>query len=285
MSLLISYVSAYSRIRLRVDRLERRTCLPMITGQPQATENSECSPFVPESFMWTMLSRSVAVMLVTTPITLAAISLGDACSTDHDHLDASTGKFASDCDDTAFCSGSTNATCQPRACRRDEFPFGFENATAIPPLCKDGMYCPDEGSGCKALLDVGQPCQSDRDEQCAPPPNWQDLASSWNANGSVCLKSSCMSALPYSDIRDDMLTATLQVCEHDFGSTMLAGRCHVPGWTPQQHNHAAQLSDTPVLLSCRIWCLRSNQGHWASLRVERRVSIGSHRFKFLSTCR
>ncbi|TFK78224.1 hypothetical protein K466DRAFT_507635, partial [Polyporus arcularius HHB13444] len=114
-----------------------------------------------------------------------------ACSTNHDRLDAITGKLYSDCDDTAFCSGSTNATCQPRVCRRDEFPFGFGNATAVPTLCKDGTYCPDEGSGCKALVGVGLPCQVDRDEQCAPPPNWQDIASSWNNNGSVCLKSIC----------------------------------------------------------------------------------------------
>ncbi|KAI0697841.1 hypothetical protein C8T65DRAFT_743046 [Cerioporus squamosus] len=140
-----------------------------------------------------MFSVPIAILVVLTsvPFSSADVPIGAACSTDHDHLDVVSGKFYSDCDDTAFCSGPTNATCQPRACRRDEFPFGFENATAIPPLCKDGMYCPDEGSGCKALVAAGLSCQVDRDEQCAPPPNWQSIASSWNNNGSVCLKSTC----------------------------------------------------------------------------------------------
>lgn len=138
-----------------------------------------------------MLPLTVLAALATAHLSSAAVSVGAACSTDHDRLDAVSGKFSSDCDDTAFCSASTNATCQTRACRRDEFPFGFENASAIPPLCKNGTYCPDEGSGCKALVGVGLPCQVDRDEQCAPPPNWQDIASSWNNNGSVCLQSTC----------------------------------------------------------------------------------------------
>ncbi|RPD59062.1 hypothetical protein L226DRAFT_465648 [Lentinus tigrinus ALCF2SS1-7] len=140
-----------------------------------------------------MHSYPSSVVFASAPSSLA-VSIGDACSTDHDRLDARTGKFSSDCDSTAFCSGSTNATCQPRACRRDEFLFGFGNATAMPPLCKAGTYCPDEGSGCTALVAVGQPCQVDRDEQCAPPPNWQEVASNWNNNGSICLKSACMYA-------------------------------------------------------------------------------------------
>ncbi|KAI0730758.1 hypothetical protein C8Q76DRAFT_716026 [Earliella scabrosa] len=145
--------------------------------------------------MCTMASHRALVSLFASsiPIVFAGVSIGQSCSTDNDRLDASTGKFSSDCDDTGFCSGAVNGTCQPRRCRRDEFPFGFEsvNATGIPPLCKGGTFCPDEGSGCTPLVDVGQPCQIDRDEQCAPPPDADELASEWNNGGAVCLKGVC----------------------------------------------------------------------------------------------
>ena len=124
------------------------------------------------------------------------ITLGTACTTENDRLDTATGKFSSDSDDASFCSGvgGTNGTCQPRECRRDEFPFGFANAT-VPPLCPRESYCPDEGSGCRPLVAAGQPCQEGRDDQCAPPGSWQELASGLNANGSLCLNSVCMYVL------------------------------------------------------------------------------------------
>ncbi|KAI0675798.1 hypothetical protein C8Q78DRAFT_1006622 [Trametes maxima] len=119
-------------------------------------------------------------------------SLGGPCSTDNDRLDSTSHKFLSDCDETTFCSGAANATCQPRLCRRDEFPFGFNaNVTALPTLCQNGTFCPDEGSGCRPLLPVGGACQMDRDDQCAPPEDWQVLASNQNFNGSLCLRSTC----------------------------------------------------------------------------------------------
>lgn len=62
----------------------------------------------------------------------------------------------------------------------------------VPPLCARGQFCPDEGSGCRALAAVGTPCQAGRDEQCAPPGDWAELAGGLNVNGSVCLKSVCM---------------------------------------------------------------------------------------------
>ena len=122
------------------------------------------------------------------------ITLGTACTTENDRLDTATGKFSSDCDDASFCSGigGTNGTCQPRECSRDEFPFGFTNVTMpIPPLCARGAFCPDEGSGCRPLAAVGTPCEAGRDEQCAPPTDWAELAGWLNANGSLCLKSVC----------------------------------------------------------------------------------------------
>ena len=116
---------------------------------------------------------------------------GGPCSADNNHLDAASHKFISECTDQTFCSHSTNGTCIPRQCRRDEFPFGYGDHP-FPPLCNRGSFCPDEGSGCKSLAAVGEPCQMNRDEQCAPPSDWMELASSRNFNGSICLHSTCM---------------------------------------------------------------------------------------------
>ncbi|KAI0955589.1 hypothetical protein AcV7_006215 [Taiwanofungus camphoratus] len=126
------------------------------------------------------------------------VSQGGACSLSDDHLDAASHKFMSDCNDQTFCSTPTNltsdGTCQPRLCRRDEFPFGYGPGDSLPSLCPRNSFCPDEGSGCKALLTAGQPCQFNRDDQCAPPPDWEDLANNQNFNGSLCLQSTCMYA-------------------------------------------------------------------------------------------
>ncbi|KDQ24232.1 hypothetical protein PLEOSDRAFT_685, partial [Pleurotus ostreatus PC15] len=100
------------------------------------------------------------------------------CSPAHDHLDLISHKFVSQCSDLTFCrtgGEGGNGTCVPRLCRRDEFPFGYDREEDIygvdvqpdlPPMCAQGMYCPDEGSGCKSVLTPGQKCQMGRDEQC-----------------------------------------------------------------------------------------------------------------------
>ncbi|KAJ7759343.1 hypothetical protein DFH07DRAFT_957958 [Mycena maculata] len=118
------------------------------------------------------------------------------CSSNNNHLDPASKKLVSDCTDQTFCSGAdpSNATCVPRQCRRDEFPFGFSAGEAIPPLCARGTFCPDEGSGCRALVPAGSPCELNRDEQCIAPPDWAHLASTQNFNGSICLQSVCMYA-------------------------------------------------------------------------------------------
>ncbi|KIY71733.1 hypothetical protein CYLTODRAFT_345337 [Cylindrobasidium torrendii FP15055 ss-10] len=94
-----------------------------------------------------------------------------ACSTSNDRLDPATLKFKSDCDDKTFCSAPTNGTCFPRTCRRDEYPFGYSAEDTIPALCSPGLFCPDEGSGCRPLISPGGTCQRHRDEQCAPAPD------------------------------------------------------------------------------------------------------------------
>ncbi|KIM80388.1 hypothetical protein PILCRDRAFT_73344 [Piloderma croceum F 1598] len=113
------------------------------------------------------------------------------CSSDNDHQDPATHRLLTECMDKAFCSAPVNGTCVSKQCARDEYPFGYTQGEIVPPLCPRGTFCPDEGSGCKALVAIGQSCQLDRDEQCAPPPNWSYLASGLNFNGSLCLKGKC----------------------------------------------------------------------------------------------
>lgn len=114
------------------------------------------------------------------------------CSSNNTIFDPSTHKLVSQCSDHTFCSAPINGMCIPRLCRRDEFPFGYGPSEAPPPLCPQGSFCPDDGSGCLPLVSVGAPCEPNRDEQCSPPLDWQDLASFQNYNGSICLKSTCM---------------------------------------------------------------------------------------------
>ena len=119
--------------------------------------------------------------------------LGINCSASNNHLDPSTHKFITECPATTFCSAPEGGSCIPKLCRRDEFPFEFASGDIpVPPMCEKGTFCPDEGSGCEVLSAVGEPCQLNRDEQCAPPVDWLELASTQNFNGSLCLNSICM---------------------------------------------------------------------------------------------
>jgi hypothetical protein len=139
-----------------------------------------------------LFTRAVIVASLIPAILSGSVTEGQTCSTDNNHLDPSTHKLLTDCDDKTFCPSSGNATCQPKQCRRDEFPFGYGLQDILPPLCADGTFCPDEGNGCQSLATAGQPCEMNRDEQCAPPKNAGDLDSSQNANGAICLQSTCM---------------------------------------------------------------------------------------------
>jgi len=117
-------------------------------------------------------------------------ALGKACSSTSNRLDPRTRTFISDCDTQTFCSGTTNGTCIPRQCRREEFPTGYGVGQTVPALCPLGSFCPDEGDACRPLVAVGGPCQFNRDDQCAPP-NIPGLADYHNFDGSICLRSIC----------------------------------------------------------------------------------------------
>jgi hypothetical protein len=117
-------------------------------------------------------------------------ALGKACLTTSNRLDPRTRRFTSDCDAQTFCSGNVNGTCISRQCRREECPSGYGTNQTIPVLCPAGSFCPDEGDACRPLVPVGQPCQFNRDDECAPP-NTPELADYHNFDGSVCLHSIC----------------------------------------------------------------------------------------------
>ncbi|KAH9913953.1 uncharacterized protein BXZ73DRAFT_55192 [Epithele typhae] len=156
------------------------------------------------------------------------VALGSYCSTTNNRIDPSSGHFSGECGDTRFCSGPTNGTCQPRLCRRDEFPFGFDRGTVLPPLCKNGTFCPDEGSGCKPLLSVGETCQYDRDDQCAPPTPAKShvLAGLRNAEEAVCLKAKCMHA--NGTLGHPCVLDTAMYSDGEFTNTILRHNCQAP---------------------------------------------------------
>lgn len=137
------------------------------------------------------------IILYGVLVIAGSVPEGGACTTDDDHIDPSSQRFLSDCDEKTFCSAQTNGTCKPKLCRRDEFPFGFQIGDVLPPLCPRGFFCPDQGSGCQELTLVGRPCQLNRDDQCAPSPEFASFSSNQNFNGSLCLQSICTCAMSF----------------------------------------------------------------------------------------
>ncbi|KAG1734736.1 uncharacterized protein EDB91DRAFT_1146585 [Suillus paluster] len=119
---------------------------------------------------------------------------GQNCSVSNNRLEIGTYQFHSDCDTQTYCS--SQGTCELKGCRKDQYPFGYAPDAELPPKCPSGQFCPDEGDGCQPWLPVGSACQLNRDDQCEPPPNWQDLDDTSkygrNVNGSVCLNNVCM---------------------------------------------------------------------------------------------
>jgi len=119
---------------------------------------------------------------------------GQPCNVGNSRLQIGTYQFWDECNVLTFCSEKD--ICEPKRCRKDEYPFGFPRNSEFPPKCPKGQFCPDEGSDCQPLLRVDSPCQLNRDDQCQPPPNFKELADTsgrgLNSNGSVCLNYVCM---------------------------------------------------------------------------------------------
>ncbi|KAJ3523185.1 hypothetical protein NM688_g8768 [Phlebia brevispora] len=145
-------------------------------------------------------------MILLLPFTLLSLSwtsfvyagsvkYGEACSLEHQRLELGTYQFMTDCDSMTFCNST--GQCDWKGCRRDEFPLGYDNTTVpLPPKCDTGSFCPDEEDACQPVLAVGSPCQLNRDDECAGPSNYKELADTsgygLNVNGSVCLNNVCM---------------------------------------------------------------------------------------------
>lgn len=149
-------------------------------------------PSVTSCLPITLILTVSSFILSSTPV-LADDVFGEECSTSNNRLQVGTYQFASDCDTTTYCA--SNGTCAHRGCRKDVFPFGYSDSNDYPPLCESNQFCPDEGDACQDLLAVGSDCQLNRDDECAPPDDWRELADSkygLNVNGSVCLNNKCM---------------------------------------------------------------------------------------------
>lgn len=146
-----------------------------------------------------LLSLPVAVLSVAN----STDTNTDTCNPSHNGLATGTLQYNSDCNATTWCD---SGTCRSKGCRRDEFPLGYASGDSQgsgksidpPPKCLVDEFCPDEGSQCAPKIQVGQPCQFDRDDSCIGPDNFVDLRDTTgrglNVNGSICLNFACQFA-------------------------------------------------------------------------------------------
>ncbi|KAF9260237.1 hypothetical protein L218DRAFT_932835 [Marasmius fiardii PR-910] len=170
--------------------------------------------------------------------------LGESCSGSNDHLDPHSHRLVTDCSDHYYCTAPQNGMCEPRNCRRDEFPFGYSEQDTLPPMCRSGMFCPDEGSGCRAQVEPGEACQTNRDDQCAPAPNWKDLQSEQNSMGSICLGSVCMYTNATLNQPCILETNTYITVVHGqtYNNRIVRDNCRFPQYYCDPGRNACQLS-------------------------------------------
>ncbi|KAF9533982.1 hypothetical protein CPB83DRAFT_782639, partial [Crepidotus variabilis] len=142
------------------------------------------------------------------------------CSPKNTKLNPSTHKLISECTAQAFClappGSPPNATglgvCVPRLCRRDMYPFGYghfggsnnppkiivkgklvnNDTITLPPMCPEGLFCPDDGSGCRPRVTMGEKCELGRDEQCQTPVFDEQVP--LESNRALCLNKKCIAA-------------------------------------------------------------------------------------------
>ena len=94
------------------------------------------------------------------------LTKGENCSIGENRLQIGNYEFFDMCDTHTFCNG-TSGTCNVKGCRKDQWPFGYNSSyeNPPPPLCASGQFCPDEEDACQPQLEVGSPCQLNRDGQ------------------------------------------------------------------------------------------------------------------------
>jgi hypothetical protein len=73
-------------------------------------------------------------------------------------------------------------------------PKDLTTTMALPSLCDNGTFCPDDGSGCRLQSRVDGPCELGRDEQCAQPGNLTTTTTTTDvaAEVPICLHLTCV---------------------------------------------------------------------------------------------
>ncbi|PWN91001.1 hypothetical protein FA10DRAFT_286670 [Acaromyces ingoldii] len=137
-------------------------------------------------------------------------SLGAPCDPRRSVLDQLTHCFRSDCGPREWCRPlaaplqappakeaggggggkevESSGSCVPKGCRRDEYPWGYHGVETadLPRMCDDGLtYCPNDESVCLPHIALGDACELNRDDSCAPPSD-----SSYNTT-TLCLLQIC----------------------------------------------------------------------------------------------
>lgn len=123
------------------------------------------SNYLQPLYVMLFLPLTTLILLSWNPVVNAGRQThGEPCNLDNNRLQAGTHQFYSDCSITNYCA--SNSTCLAKGCRKDEFPFGYEqDSREIPDKCPMGQLCPDEMDTCQDLLPVGSGCQLNRDGQ------------------------------------------------------------------------------------------------------------------------
>ncbi|ETW80398.1 hypothetical protein HETIRDRAFT_321297 [Heterobasidion irregulare TC 32-1] len=139
-----------------------------------------------------MFLLSPTLLFLFSLLSLAHGQDTDTCDPAHNGLRTGTLQYSSDCNATTWCN---NGKCDPKGCRKDEFPLGWPDSIDLPTRCNSSSFCPDEGSECLLKMPVGSACQFDRDDECLAPDNFKELrdqsARGLNVNGSICLNFVC----------------------------------------------------------------------------------------------
>ena len=110
-----------------------------------------------------MFLLSPTLLFLSSLLSLAHGQDTDTCDPAHNGLRTGTLQYSSDCNATTWCN---NGKCDPKRCRKDEFPLGWPDSIDLPTRCNSSSFCPDEGSECLLKMSVGSACQFDRDGAC-----------------------------------------------------------------------------------------------------------------------
>ncbi|KAL7313329.1 hypothetical protein PS15m_007090 [Mucor circinelloides] len=121
------------------------------------------------------------ISLVVLSITISATSglqYGEMC--DSSPIYSSSWQYDDSCANVyLFCDSSRNNTCNYKGCSNSDYIQGWDEvAYKFPSRCNNQMYCPDNGSQCTQLVQVGGHCELQRDDECA-------------GKESICLNSTC----------------------------------------------------------------------------------------------